>query len=222
MDTVPEGFISRRDAAIAAVIAVFFGAGVALFAVGWFQVVFNEQGNPADWLAAIGTWVIGYGAWGVAREAHLHRKQELYETERRDRNAIRTRLMDMRFRVATATGVRGGLKRLLESETPVNFVTTKAVIQVGDDSLSELQWPESDRRCLDEHALRALASLTSEVSTFRSTVLLFAELVGSDRETFDARSHPVFETVLEYAENMELAAAEFVSECDRIHRATPK
>lgn len=36
-----------------------------------------DGGNAPDWIAAVGTWVIGYGAWKYAREAHKLRTYEV-------------------------------------------------------------------------------------------------------------------------------------------------
>lgn len=43
-----------------------------------------DGGNAADWLAAAGTWVIGYGAWKYAREAHRLREREIKRETDRD------------------------------------------------------------------------------------------------------------------------------------------
>lgn len=96
MEQIPDGYIARKDAAIAAVIAAGIGIGMTLLTTGFAFHVFKETGNMADWAAAVGTWVIGYGAWKYAREAHLLRERELQQGARRDQHLHAGRVQAIR------------------------------------------------------------------------------------------------------------------------------
>jgi hypothetical protein len=64
----------------------FYATLTAVFAmgalVGWglfgteLQLINRAWGSVAEWLAAVGTTVVGLGAWKYARETHLHRVDE--------------------------------------------------------------------------------------------------------------------------------------------------
>lgn len=58
-----------------------FAAG----AISTWILIGAESGSRADWVAAAGTWVIGYGAWKYSREAHLLREREIKRETDRDR-----------------------------------------------------------------------------------------------------------------------------------------
>jgi len=222
MKMTSERKIEVRDAAVAAAI---FGALAAVSS--WLLFVWAGDGARlfpfgalADWVAAAGTWAIGYGAWRVAREAHLHRVQEVDRISEHERSVARARLKDIRYRTTAATSVYGSLEVFLAMDSPVNFATTDAVLQVTAEGLGDADYGEFDRRLLDEVALEALASFRTDVRVYRSTVHRFADLVGVDHTAFDARTSPAFGIVLGYARDMEISGFEFVEECERLYRST--
>ena len=74
-----ETTVSEGLATFVAVIALLMGVGLGVSIVTGGDAPFAclEKGNAADWVAAAGTWVIGFGAWKYAREAHRLRIYEV-------------------------------------------------------------------------------------------------------------------------------------------------
>ncbi len=74
-----ETTVSEGLATFVAVIALLIGVGLGMSIVTGGDAPFAclEKGNAADWVAAVGTWVIGSGAWKYAREAHRLRIYEV-------------------------------------------------------------------------------------------------------------------------------------------------
>lgn len=98
MDRDSTKAVSVGEATLTAYIC--FALGVLLSAGlatgGDFPFKCLEKGNIADWLAAGGTWVIGFGAWKYAREAHLLRERELQQGAERDRHLHAGRVQAIR------------------------------------------------------------------------------------------------------------------------------
>lgn len=219
MNKAQADHVPRRDAGIACVVSMAFGAVLTAIALVGSDVPLKciEAGNVADWLAAAGTWIIGYAAWRVTRDAHFQRSREVAAAESKEREAKRSRLRDIRFRTGNATGLYESLATVLKQETPVNFATINAVLQVVIESLDPLSWNDSDRRYLDINALRTLAKFTVDIRIFLSTVKQFGDLVGEGKANFDARTSPAFFTVIDYAKEMSISGMQFTRECDRLY-----
>lgn len=86
MDRDSDKSVSVGDAALTAYICFALGAllSAGLATGGDFPFKCFGKGNFADWAAAAGTWVIGYGAWKYAREAHRLREREIKRETDRD------------------------------------------------------------------------------------------------------------------------------------------
>ena len=77
--------IEVRDVLVSCLVAGGLSATLSWLIFAW--VGGTEKfpwGSLGDWAAAIGTWVIGYGAWKYAREAHRLREREIKRETDRD------------------------------------------------------------------------------------------------------------------------------------------
>ncbi|HGM7318970.1 hypothetical protein [uncultured Stenotrophomonas sp.] len=179
-----------------------------------------EAGNAADWLAATGTWIIGYGAWRVAREAHRHRMTESFEVKRKEAVALAVKLRALSFASASPQALERSLKTLLTKTRPVNLPTLKAIFEFNKGVSADMVWPDSDREALDLDALQALAFLKSSAREFFGTVDSFDGLVGeADKATFDARTSPAFALLIQRVEKLSNDSKVFIGHCDRLIRA---
>lgn len=90
--------IEIGDVLVACLVAGGLAATLSWLIFAWVGAGAEKfpWGSLGDWLAAIGTWVIGYGAWKYAREAHLLRQSELERAARRDHHMHAGRVQALR------------------------------------------------------------------------------------------------------------------------------
>ncbi|WP_295575084.1 hypothetical protein [uncultured Stenotrophomonas sp.] len=130
-----------------------------------------EAGNAADWAAAAGTWVIGYGAWKYAREAHLLRASELQQGERRDLYMHAGRVQAIR---EWAKIVRRPFKVAEMAEKDIEGgLTTGAAEGVAEGALLLLKLIP-----LDDEAWRYLSEGDVELKIRLSTLTVLLEQEG--------------------------------------------
>lgn len=170
---VRSKLVGQGDATLVAVIAFVMGAGLSagLATGGAFPFACFERGNFADWAAAAGTWVIGYGAWKYAREAHKLRDSEVKEAASKARHRIGAmkRLMQLRAKAlsAPANGLDDFLKNPPQSAHPVGNLVGSA--QANLHFMKLITWPDEHRLLLSEdgaHKLMVLELATVQFAKF--------------------------------------------------------
>jgi hypothetical protein len=136
MENRIEALISRRDAAIAAIIAALFGAGIALVGSGFFSLVLKDLGSLADWVAALGTWAIGIGAIYYAYQAHFQRLDEVSRAMRRQEELEETHRAAATLAVLDAATMSGGLSDFVNAaaEDRTLFLLEAALDDVDNDA----------------------------------------------------------------------------------------
>lgn len=191
-------------------------AAWAVFGIQWRFEFGDSIGSRADWIAAIGTWVIGYAAWQVSRQAQAHRAREVRELKRDGALAKRGVLRGITNALTHAGAQERGLKNLLKSDRPVNLATTEAILQFNMEGMAAMSWSETQRAALDEDGLAALGVLEVETLAYASISKQFRVLVGKDSDSFDARTSPRFQHLIDRAEALHTAATRLANECNRL------
>ncbi|HEL4114868.1 TPA: hypothetical protein UM349_000061 [Stenotrophomonas maltophilia] len=211
MEKIPEGCISRRDAVIASVIAGVFGAGMTLFFSGVLLLVFEETGNVADWAGAVGTWVIGYGAWRIARDGHEHRIRESNQRESRESEVRNAALWQM---VVKATEAKTWPARVTQFATsPVEAQTLKALllmIHVAIAALGRKTWSDGERAMLSQEGINALSLLEFELMAQLETLKAMHARWNGDASDYAKEREGIVALLVEMGERLSVDADQFI------------
>lgn len=154
--------ISRRDAAVACAVSAVFGSVLMAVILTGSDIPLKcvEGGNIADWTAAFGTWVIGYGAWKIAKDSHQHRVNE-YEAELRAKHEERkVRILRMRDAAANAAVLRPQLTAFCGK--PFYERTNKGLrvlLGVAKKVLGPIAFSDADRATLPDNGIAKLGKL---------------------------------------------------------------
>lgn len=144
---------------------LFFSTGA--LAGGVLFGVFSTGGNAADVVAAVGaiaaavgTWVIGYGAWKYAREAHALRQSEI-RAERiaqlEDKFALLNRLRYIIF--CTQNSMQNFGSDLEDESIPIDAVDFLAACETCSAYISSQDWDEVSLMARDPKGLDMLSAL---------------------------------------------------------------
>lgn len=207
---VPEsGMISRRDASIACALTFIFGAGLAtLILVGSAARHSSIDGSAvANWLAALGTWVIGYGAWKYAREAHRHRLAEHYSGELRRLRLNYTQIAALRDRAALIKGAVTQMASIDLEADDGGVSDAISACRVGASVLADLP-PNEGILLLSEKTLRTHNIVSLSVTQMKG---LFAR--GIDMLEKDGRSEA---SAVGYARHLVAIASELNADCEEL------
>ncbi|HFK2917752.1 TPA: hypothetical protein ACGY79_003026 [Stenotrophomonas maltophilia] len=207
----PADCIARRDAVIAALIAGVFGAGMALFASGFLLLVWKEVGNPADWVAAIGTWVIGYGAWRIARDGHDHRIRESNQREARERDARNAALWQMVVKAVDAKvfadRAQAFVARPPQEQTLKSLL---ALIEVAISVFERKSWSDAERALLSQDGITALSSLEFELMAQITALRWMQDQFGGNEKRYDDERDEVFAMLVDLGNTLTVDADEFI------------
>lgn len=144
---------------------------LCVIAVGLFSPfglsIFDDAGSAADWFAAVGTWVIGFGAMRLAagdRELKLH--------ERRERRLQEAKIERSRFREVSgwASNMRVQIavmsERLSVAETDRPSSVLPALKPVAD-AVRSIRWGVDEHNIVGEDTARIVARAHYELEQIR-------------------------------------------------------
>lgn len=200
---VRNNLVGQGEATLVAVIAFVMGAGLSagLATGGSFPFACFERGNLADWAAAAGTWVIGYGAWKYAREAHRLRNSEVRDAAREARRRIGAikRLMQLRANAlsAPANGLDEFLRNPPQSPHPVAILVGSADANLH--FMEMISWPDEYRLLLDDDGAHKLMLLELAVMQFVKFSEDFVKKNQGDAGPFSRNETPNFSYMYEAA-----------------------
>jgi len=171
MDAGNRDLISKRDAFVACMAALLLGAILSALVLVGSDVPLKcfEGGSLADWLAALGTWVIGYGAWKYARDSYRHGIEE----------ALRRKAQEDGRTIARIDAMVGICNQLLAvaklvSNPPEIFrsgdikLGTTTLLSVALAWLGDADWADVDKTLLTKEAGGDLRLLRLALLSFRS------------------------------------------------------
>lgn len=163
-----------------------------------------QNSSIADWLAAIGTWVIGYGAIKYARDSHVHRIEEAKAQARRDRLIVRSKLTGFIERAARATGARRVLR--LYAAKPAKdqtAVTLYVAIDVTLNVTTSIGWNEADEAYLDDKLIVELSELKLILNQYNHTAIAVKGLLSeTDTSALSPSLQTCFTSLKEVADEM--------------------
>lgn len=197
--------IERRDAGIAAVLAFILGllvCGIILLG-GKIPLRCFEGGNIADWMAALGTWIIGYGAWRIARESHSHRVQEANERaarERSTRNASLWQVMSKATATKTWQNRASAFAALPAEEQTARRLLT--LLHVALTVLRNTSWSDAERALLSMGGNNALTELEFEIMAQVDTLTALQTRLSEDGENFAKERPGVVQMLTELGDRM--------------------
>lgn len=128
-----------------------------------------KESNWAEWVGAIGTWVIGWGAWKYARANLQHLVNERDAQQARQREATRNRLSHM---ITTTRRGHTAINTLNAfAGLPVPRQTTNALAEALETiiiALRKIEWSEAERDCI-------AGSLITPFSKFDLSLSFYSE-----------------------------------------------
>jgi hypothetical protein len=155
---------------------VGFVAGAAsvwmLFGEEWSYSLDFGTGSRADWVAAAGTWVIGCAAAYYARQAHMHRKDEVREQRTRSARGAKAWLTLADTSIINAKVIKPQVEAFLEeadSERPEVWHWDDLLKRVALNA-KDVVLPSEVTDLLDEDAIREIARLNFALDAIRGTV----------------------------------------------------
>ena len=118
-----------------------------------------------EFIAACGTWIIGYGAWKYARASHQH---QLDESSKADRKRIEADVLRVGLainKIGLATGVLGAMQTLDEREYKVSHGGAHYAIARCQRRLNRMILSDSEREALSDEHLKTLRVFEHAVET---------------------------------------------------------
>lgn len=172
MDEESVDYVSRRDATVACLVSAMLGAVLTAVVLIGSDIPLKcvEAGNAADWLAAAGTWVIGYGAWKYARVGHAQRIHEYRESEMRriqDASIRASALLENATVVAT---LADGLKKISVKDADGGRGDAMSACRVGLAVLDNINWRPEDVTLLSERGLLSYGALTRAITQMKDAM----------------------------------------------------
>lgn len=158
----------------ATVVGFFAGAASIwmLFGEKWSYSLDLGTGSRADWVAAAGTWVIGCAAAYYARQAHMHRKDEVREQRARSAKGAKAWLTLADTSVINASVIKAQVEDFLQEAD-----TERPEVWHWDDLLKrvalnakDVVLPSEVTDLLDEDAIREIVRLNFALDAIRGTV----------------------------------------------------
>lgn len=204
-----DGQIPRRDAVVACTVAgVLAAILMAIILIGSdIPMRCYEGGNAADWLAACGTWVIGYGAWKIARDSHQHRVDEYQVALRDKRDERRVRIWRMKEAAINASVLHSRLSDFsnkLDGERTVR--TLRSVFRVAHKVLGSIALSDEDRTLLPADAIEELGRFEFELMFNLDLIQSFLERSAPPARQTTAISEDELSPYLEAAETFRASA----------------
>lgn len=182
MDDDVESAISRRDATIAAVVALFLGAFTSAVLLIGSDIPLKcfEAGNLADWVAAIGAWAVGLAALAFTVTTHSDKVRGQREREVREHAAVRARLTEVLAAIDRADFLGGVFSRfstLAPEEQTVSKFQLMARILISTSKM--IDWAQIPRGDLMPRQVEKLAELEFAVVRLGAFVELLLEEHGT-------------------------------------------
>jgi len=166
--------IEVRDVVVVAAICALLGAVLSWLIFVWAgdQTSVFGFGALADWVAAAGTWAIGYGAWKYAREAHVLRCTEVDDRATEERTLKERRLNYLISKASLATKFSAGFKGI-QKDTPFHEMpkpTKEGAFEILEGGLGRLTWAAED-------VARLPRACQTEVNNIEITVLQLRQFI---------------------------------------------
>lgn len=178
---------------------------VAAFNPGGVDV-FEDPGSVADWVAGVGTWIVGYGAIAISIAASHREKAEQARVVAADIQAGRSELLTFLFRASPITAARAMARDSAEVEGMPPQVAI-LILNTAVGQLNSLSWNDLDLSRLNKKSEAAFYQLQICIRYFK---------IACEHRIY-AEEHPELsehiipqEELLTQADDMEKALREFM------------
>jgi hypothetical protein len=164
--------IASGEATIVACITFAMGAllGSGLGSGGEFPFKCFERGNFADWLAGVGTWVIGYGAWKYAKQSHDRSVAEINAIKSARLNLAASRAVKMTLPLSSVEEIYA------IEDNRRTFRRVKLGLAVIRDCIGDLAWSDGEMAAFDADLVHKAGAASMALSFLRTELGEFIEL----------------------------------------------
>ncbi|MCX3879623.1 hypothetical protein [Stenotrophomonas maltophilia] len=196
------------NVALVGVIAFATGAAGSWWAFGAPRAVdlVADSGSTADWVAALGTAVVGLGAIWFAYEAHKLRLKEVFKEEEKDLTLEAGKLLATSYRleIARHPGRSFAEIRILDGRVDCDFV--QATLNTTLSALSGLEWKEDEIATLPPECIPTMVVLQMSIKEYLDLGRILLPKAQSNRTL--AADSATYSAVVE-------AAQELGTECEQ-------
>jgi len=166
--------------------------------------VFDDTGSAADWFAAVGTWVIGFGAMRLAagdRELKLHERREMRLKEAK---ADRSRLREISsWLVPTQKQVMGVTRRLRQAENR-EPITAHAMLKRLADQIADMEWGAEQQNVVSDPTANVVAKARYVLGRIKDFVALYDNSLRQMPRD-QGKCDKLLDEVLKYGDHAEVA-----------------
>ncbi|MGV6482630.1 hypothetical protein ACTUVJ_002220 [Stenotrophomonas indicatrix] len=173
---------------------------------GWLYGLISSPGNVAAWLAAAGTWVIGYGAWKYAKEAHELRTREVAVQQQTRLEAELYSLDQLKIRVDASINCASLIEEIHVHEHGVERAEVLAACETIALVVKTLDLAAPATTAIDAEGSDGLNALRLAISNIFDVGGLVVQQLSEDRREFVQKAGRVEElwsdagSILEYAQ----------------------
>ncbi|GEM_PF-4358209 len=163
--------IAVRDVLVACVVASGLSATLSWLIFAWIGAGAEKfpWGSLGDWAAAIGTWVIGYGAWKYAAATFLLQKQQLDQADdrlKKQRSAhLRSTETWAQLMIRPLFHLNAALRQL-DPTGAVKLATVCGTIAGARNLISAIKWDDPAWDVLGDNGVEAKISALTVARNF--------------------------------------------------------
>lgn len=197
------------NAALVGVIAFATGAAVSWWAFGAPRAVdlVADNGSTADWVAAVGTAVVGLGAIWFAYEAHKLRLREVLKEEEKDLTLEAGRLLATGHRLEIARYPSRSFAEISISDGRVDCDFVEAALNTTLNTLSGLEWKEDEIATLPPECIPTMVVLQLSIKEYLNLgAILLPKSQSNKTLAADSGTYPA----------VVKAAQELGAECEQV------
>ncbi|WP_336683687.1 hypothetical protein [Stenotrophomonas maltophilia] len=212
--------IEVRDVLVSCLVSGGLSAALSWLIFAWARGAEKfPWGSLGDWAAAIGTWVIGYGAWKYAREAHALRIVEVAATEARRLREEVGALRSISYRLETIANCANHLLgELPKGEERVSASGVGASLRSVLPLLKGTSWSEHERAKLSYSVIDTIGLIEVCVLTVGDFSGRLIEVATQSPDMVMSGSYRGIEPVRDSSSRMLAAALESMSEIETTMR----
>lgn len=181
---------------------------MGVIATGLFSpfglTIFDDTGSAADWFAAVGTWVIGFGAMRLAAGDRELKLRERREKRLKEAKMDRARLKQIsRWALTMQLQLFKAGQRLRQTENR-NSAKAHPILKRVADHIVDMEWGTDEQNVVGDAVANIAAKAHYELNRVREFIALYD---GSLRQAVidpnDRRSDRLLDDVLKFAERAE-------------------
>jgi hypothetical protein len=183
-----EALVSEGLATFVAVIALLMGVGLGMAIVTGGDATFAclEKGNAADWVAAAGTWVIGFAAAWVAYIAHKRNERELDSASRRRQEEVISLRALASTQLMNAYGLADPLTEFIAAEASERTVKRlRRLIALIERDAQPVTIGSDVMAAIPVDSVIDIKTINNNLEFIRDLTLILSDSIGSRAKNHD-------------------------------------